>query len=158
MANTAIGFEYGVTGEDFNPEVGFLENEDGYRRFLFRFEETLRQEKVRRWGFREFLPHMHLHAVQLPRRRPAECRAARRQPLGLGERQFHQRRAQRHVGRTARAVRGLSGHHRSAGRAWWLCSVHLRANTDRRKAMFCERLRGTWAGSSPAIRAARQPR
>src|SRR5688572_7317058 len=27
-----VGFEYGKTGEDFNPEVGFLENEDGYRR------------------------------------------------------------------------------------------------------------------------------
>jgi hypothetical protein len=52
-----IGFEYGETGEDFNPEVGFLENEDGYRRYLLRFEETLRQEKVRSWGFRELLPH-----------------------------------------------------------------------------------------------------
>jgi hypothetical protein len=51
------GFEYGATGEDFNPEVGFLENEDGYQRFLLRFEETLRQERVRRWGFRELLPH-----------------------------------------------------------------------------------------------------
>jgi hypothetical protein len=53
-----VGFEYGVTGEDFNPEVGFLENEDGYRRWLFRFEETLRQDRVRSWGFRELLPHM----------------------------------------------------------------------------------------------------
>jgi hypothetical protein len=53
-----VGFEYGVTGEDFNPEVGFLENEDGYRRFLFRFEATLRQTRVRNWGFRELLPHM----------------------------------------------------------------------------------------------------
>jgi hypothetical protein len=52
-----IGFEYGKTGEDFNPEVGFLENEEGYQRFLVRFEETLRQEKVRSWGFRELLPH-----------------------------------------------------------------------------------------------------
>jgi hypothetical protein len=53
-----VGFEYGVTGEDFNPEVGFLENEDGYKRWLFRFEETLRQTRVRSWGFRELLPHM----------------------------------------------------------------------------------------------------
>jgi hypothetical protein len=52
-----IGFEYGETGEDFNPEVGFLENEDGYRRYLVRFEETLRQPRVRGWGFRELLPH-----------------------------------------------------------------------------------------------------
>jgi hypothetical protein len=50
-------FQYGVTGEDFNPEVGFLENEDGYRRMYFQFEETLRQERVRGWGFRELLPH-----------------------------------------------------------------------------------------------------
>ncbi len=30
-----LEWEWGVTGEDFNPEVGFLENEDGYRRFRF---------------------------------------------------------------------------------------------------------------------------
>jgi hypothetical protein len=52
-----IGVEYGETGEDFNPEVGFLENEDGYRRYFVRFEETMRQQKIRSWGFREFLPH-----------------------------------------------------------------------------------------------------
>ena len=50
-------FEWGVTGEDFNPEVGFLENEDGYRRYRVGFEETMRQEKIRSWGFRELLPH-----------------------------------------------------------------------------------------------------
>ena len=50
-------FEWGVTGEDFNPEVGFLENEEGYRRFRVGFEETMRQERIRSWGFREFLPH-----------------------------------------------------------------------------------------------------
>src|SRR4029453_13932712 len=47
------GFESGRTGEDFNPEGGFLENEDGYRRILFRFHETMRQQKIRDWGFRE---------------------------------------------------------------------------------------------------------
>ena len=52
-------FEWGVTGEDFNPEVGFLENEDGYRRFRVGFEETMRQERIRSWGFREFLPHVN---------------------------------------------------------------------------------------------------
>jgi uncharacterized protein DUF5916/cellulose/xylan binding protein with CBM9 domain len=50
-------FEWGVTGEDFNPEVGFLENEDGYRRYFVRFEETMRQERIRQLGFRELLPH-----------------------------------------------------------------------------------------------------
>ena len=52
-------FEWGVTGEDFNPEVGFLENEDGYRRFRVGFEETMRQQRIRDWGFREFLPHVN---------------------------------------------------------------------------------------------------
>ena len=52
-------FEYGRTGEDFNPEVGFLENTDGYRRLAFRFFETMRQEKIRGWGFREWLPHVN---------------------------------------------------------------------------------------------------
>jgi hypothetical protein len=52
------GFEYGHTGEDFNPEVGFLEKEEGYRRILFRFHETMRQEKIRSWGFREWQPHI----------------------------------------------------------------------------------------------------
>ena len=54
-----VGFEYGRTGEDFNPEVGFLENEDGYRRILFRFHETMRQQKIRDWGFREWQPHVN---------------------------------------------------------------------------------------------------
>ena len=51
------GFEWGATGEDFNPEAGFVENPDGYRRYLLRFEETVRQQRVRDWGFRELLPH-----------------------------------------------------------------------------------------------------
>ncbi len=53
------GFEYGQTGEDFNPEVGFLENEDGYRRLALRYFETMRQEKIRAWGFREWQPHVN---------------------------------------------------------------------------------------------------
>ncbi|HLG59099.1 MAG TPA: DUF5916 domain-containing protein [Vicinamibacterales bacterium] len=50
-------FEYGRTGEDFNPEVGFLENEDGYRRVSARFFETMRQDWIRGLGFREWNPH-----------------------------------------------------------------------------------------------------
>ena len=50
-------FEWGATGEDFNPEAGFIENPGGYRRYLLRFEETVRQQRVRDWGFRELLPH-----------------------------------------------------------------------------------------------------
>ena len=52
-----VGFEYGRTGEDFNPEVGFLENEFGYRRLQLRFQETMRQDWIREWHFREWLPH-----------------------------------------------------------------------------------------------------
>jgi len=50
-------FEYGVTGEGFNPEVGFVQRPGGYRRIRAGLWETLRQEKIRSWGFREFLPH-----------------------------------------------------------------------------------------------------
>jgi hypothetical protein len=52
-------FDYGVVGEDFNPEVGYLENTLGYRRWYVRLEETMRQAKIRSWGFREFLPHVN---------------------------------------------------------------------------------------------------
>jgi hypothetical protein len=52
------GFEYGRTGEAFNPEVGFLEKEGGYRRFHVRYHETMRQQKIRDWGFREWQPHV----------------------------------------------------------------------------------------------------
>jgi hypothetical protein len=49
--------EYGVTGEGFNPEVGFLQRPGGYRRFRAGLWETVRTETIRGWGFREFLPH-----------------------------------------------------------------------------------------------------
>ena len=55
---TRLGFEYGQTGEDFNPEVGFLERTGGYRRWMARFQENMRQERIKRWGFREFQPHI----------------------------------------------------------------------------------------------------
>src|SRR5215208_2212495 len=45
------GLEYGRTGESFNPEVGFLEKEGGYSRMFFRYHETMRQQKIRDWGF-----------------------------------------------------------------------------------------------------------
>jgi hypothetical protein len=53
-----VGFEYGRTGEAFNPEVGFIEKEGGYRRFHVRYHETMRQQKIRDWGFREWQPHI----------------------------------------------------------------------------------------------------
>jgi hypothetical protein len=54
-----VGVEYGRTGEDFNPEVGFLEKETGYTRLHLRYHETMRQQKIRSWGFREFQPHVN---------------------------------------------------------------------------------------------------
>jgi hypothetical protein len=54
-----VQLEWGETGEDFNPEVGFLEKEDGYRRYRVSFQETMRQQRIRDWGFREFLPHVN---------------------------------------------------------------------------------------------------
>ena len=56
---TRLDFDYGITGEDFNPEVGFLQNTLGYKRWYFRVQETMRQAKIRSWGFREFLPHIN---------------------------------------------------------------------------------------------------
>jgi len=56
---TGLNFDYGVTGEDFNPEAGYLENTFGYRRWFANARETMRQEKIRSWGFREFAPHVN---------------------------------------------------------------------------------------------------
>jgi hypothetical protein len=49
--------EYGVTGEGFNPEVGFLQRPGGYRRFRAGLWETVRTQSLRGLGFRELLPH-----------------------------------------------------------------------------------------------------
>jgi hypothetical protein len=56
---TLAQFDYGIVGEDFNPEVGYLENTLGYRRWYTRIQETMRQERIRSWGFREFQPHIN---------------------------------------------------------------------------------------------------
>jgi hypothetical protein len=56
---TFLQFDYGMVGEDFNPEVGYLENTLGYRRWYVRVQETMRQERIRGWGFREFQPHIN---------------------------------------------------------------------------------------------------
>jgi hypothetical protein len=52
-------FEWGVTGAAFNPEVGFIETPGGYRRYKVGVGETMRQEKIRNWGFRELNPHIN---------------------------------------------------------------------------------------------------
>jgi hypothetical protein len=56
---TQLNFDFGEVGEDFNPEAGFLLNTFGYRRWYARFQETMRQQRIRNWGFREFLPHIN---------------------------------------------------------------------------------------------------
>jgi hypothetical protein len=56
---TLLNLDYGIVGEDFNPEAGYLENTLGYRRWHARFQETMRQERIRSWGFREFQPHIN---------------------------------------------------------------------------------------------------
>ena len=50
-------FERGEVAEDFNPEVGFLRRPEGSTRLATGWYVTLRQEKVRNWGYRELLPH-----------------------------------------------------------------------------------------------------
>ncbi len=108
-------FEWGATGEDFNPEVGFLENEDGYRRFRVGFEETMRQQWIRDLGFREFLPHANYTRYDYldGGLSSAELHADNHWDWENGN--FITLAAQRHVGRAAPAVRGVS-RHRGAGR------------------------------------------
>jgi hypothetical protein len=49
--------EYGGTGENFNPEVGFLETTGGYRRYRVSYGEVWRQDGITSKGFRELNPH-----------------------------------------------------------------------------------------------------
>ena len=58
-----------------------------------------------------------LHAVRLPRWWLEQRRPPRRQPLGLGERLPRGHRVERKLGRVPRAIRDLSGGHRSRRRA-----------------------------------------
>ncbi len=51
--------EYGGTGENFNPEVGFLETPGGYRRYRVSYGEVWRQDGITSRGFRELNPHMN---------------------------------------------------------------------------------------------------
>ncbi len=51
--------EWGGTGENFNPEVGFLETPGGYRRYRVSYGEVWRQDRFTSIGFRELNPHMN---------------------------------------------------------------------------------------------------
>jgi hypothetical protein len=44
-------------GEDFNPEVGFLERTDGFRQLWTGWYENVRHDKLRAVGMREWRPH-----------------------------------------------------------------------------------------------------
>jgi hypothetical protein len=55
---------WGMTGDDFNPEVGFLETPGGYRRYRVGYGETWRQDPIRRLGFRELNPHVNYNRLE----------------------------------------------------------------------------------------------
>ncbi len=48
---------YAEVGDDFNPEVGFLERPDGYRQTSLVFRRRIRTPALARLGLREFEPH-----------------------------------------------------------------------------------------------------
>jgi Domain of unknown function (DUF5916)/Carbohydrate family 9 binding domain-like len=49
--------EYTQVGESFNPEVGFLQREDGFRELWTGYYENVRTPWLRRHGLREWRPH-----------------------------------------------------------------------------------------------------
>jgi hypothetical protein len=48
---------YAQVGDNFNPEVGFLEREDGYRQISTVFRRRIRTPALAKLGLREFEPH-----------------------------------------------------------------------------------------------------
>ena len=50
-------FAYTEVGDNFNPEVGFLERPDGYRQINSTFRRHLRTPGLARFGLRELEPH-----------------------------------------------------------------------------------------------------
>ena len=135
---TSTTFEYGVTGEDFNPEVGLSRERRTDTAVCTRgLQETLRQETIRELG---------VPRVPAARR---TTRATTTSTGGLQSAELHvdnhwdwengnfiSTAAQRHVGRAARSrsksIRASScppGEHGGL-------RFTLRANTDRRKWLF----------------------
>ena len=113
-----VGFEYGRTGEDFNPEVGFL-RERGWLSSHPCSGSTRRCDS-RRFGTGDsvngsrtstYTRYDYLDGGLSNAEHP------HRQPLGLGERLPHGHRVERKLGRVPRAIRDLSGGHRSRRRA-----------------------------------------
>ena len=126
----------GVTGEDFNPEVGFLENEDGYRRFFVGFRRRCGR---RRFGTGDFASCSRTSITRGTTTSTAGCSNAE---LHVDNHwdwengQFIDTRAQRHAGKgsasRSRCIRASS--FRPASTA--ACGSRLVANTDRRKWVF----------------------
>ena len=79
-------FSYAEVGEDFNPEVGFLERPDGYRQVSTAFRRHLRTPGLAKLGLRELEPHAQLRELLGIRRPAGNGDAAHRHPLGLRER------------------------------------------------------------------------
>jgi hypothetical protein len=52
-----LAFSFVEVGENFNPEVGFLERPDGYRQINTSFRRHLRTPGLARFGLRELEPH-----------------------------------------------------------------------------------------------------
>lgn len=50
-------YEYTQVGEDFNPEVGFLERTDGFRQLFTGWYENVRTPWLAKHGIREWRPH-----------------------------------------------------------------------------------------------------
>ena len=51
-------FSYTEVGDDFNPEVGFLERPDGYRQWTGGYFQNVRTQGLARAGLREWRPHV----------------------------------------------------------------------------------------------------
>jgi len=51
-------FDYTEAGEDFNPEVGFRERPDAFRKINTAFHENVRAEGLTKAGVREWRPHV----------------------------------------------------------------------------------------------------
>jgi hypothetical protein len=55
-------FDYTQRGQNFNPEVGFLERVDDYRKVYTGFRENVRSAALANLGFRELRPHMEFES------------------------------------------------------------------------------------------------
>ena len=125
---------YAEVGENFNPEVGFLERPDGYRQVSTALRRHIRTPGLAKLGLREFEPHAQLRELLGIRWSSGNRDAAHRRPLGLRKRQpDHVDGVERSVRRPARTVRGLPGRRRAGRQLPKPVSSCRQGNTDRRK-------------------------